>query len=311
MREPARDDRGLAEQGRGICPACEGQQMLGRVEIPDHEYGLDYVATYDCCADCRTLFQRPMPTAEQLAAFYGPSYHSMSDGGFLMLLRHKMRIRRLQGLLGGGGGTVLDYGCGNGSFIRRAAEALPDVEFIGYEIGDEKEIVQRTDRVTIVRASLEDLLPLLPPCRVIIMNHVIEHLPDPFSVVSTLASKLEPGGYFDGQTPNAASFEHKIFGRSWSGFHAPRHTVVFSIAGLHRLFERSGVAAIRIAGAFNPAGYAVSLASLPHGHGRGNIPRHGLRWLLYVMSATAVLPLDVLSGAPGIVNFKARKQPKD
>jgi SAM-dependent methyltransferase len=252
-----------------------------------------------------------MPTAEQLVAFYGQTYHSMSDGGFLMLLRHKMRIRRLRGLLGGGAGTVLDYGCGNGSFIRRAAEVLPEVEFIGYEIGDKKEIVHHTDRVTIVRASLEDLLPVLPPCRVIIMNHVIEHLPDPFSVVSTLASRLEPGGYFDGQTPNAASFEHKIFGRYWSGYHAPRHTVVFSIAGLHRLLERSGVAAIRIAGAFNPAGYAVSLASLPHGHVRGIIPRHGLRWLLYVMSATVVLPFDVLSGAPGMVNFKAQRKPKD
>jgi 2-polyprenyl-3-methyl-5-hydroxy-6-metoxy-1,4-benzoquinol methylase len=121
---------------------------------------------------------------------------------------------------------VLDYGCGNGSFIRRSAEVLPEVEFIGYEIGDKKEIVHHTDRVTIVRASLEDLLPVLPPCRVIIMNHVIEHLPDPFSVVSTLASRLEPGGYFDGQTPNAASFEHKIFGRYWSGYHARDTTVV-------------------------------------------------------------------------------------
>jgi len=143
---------------------------------------------------------------------------------------------------------------------------------------------------------------------VMIMNHVIEHLPDPYAIVSTLAEKLLPGGIFDGQTPNATSLEHRIFGRRWSGFHAPRHTVVFSIAGLRRMFERAGFEGITIKGAFNPAGYAVSFAGLPHGHAKGVIPRHGSKWLVCVMAAALVLPVDVGSGAPGMVDFMARRK---
>jgi SAM-dependent methyltransferase len=231
----------------------------------------------------------------------------MSDGGFLMSLRHKLRTRRL-GKFVNGGGAVLDYGCGNGSFVRRAAAVLTGIEFIGYEISDHLKVTRPADRVTIVEGGPADLFEVLPPCQAVIMNHVIEHLPDPFAVVSALAEKLLPGGCFDGQTPNATSLEHRIFGRRWSGFHAPRHTAVFSIAGLRSMLERARFGAISIRGAFNPAGYAVSFASLPHGHAKGVIPRRGLKWLCYVAAAAAVLPVDVWSGAPGIIDFRARKK---
>lgn len=292
---------------RTTCPACESHIVRNVVQVPDHEYGLDYVASYACCEDCGTLYQSPMPCEPELASFYRHNYHSMSDGGFLMSLRHNLRIRRL-GKFVNKGGTVLDYGCGNGSFVRRAAAVLTGIEFIGYEISDRLKVTRPAGRVTIVEGSPADLFEVLPPCQSVIMNHVIEHLPDPFAVVSALAERLLPGGYFDGQTPNATSLEHWIFGRRWSGFHAPRHTAVFSIAGLHRLLERAKFEAISIRGAFNPAGCAVSLASLPHGHAKGVIPRHGLKWLFYVAAATAVLPVDVWSGAPGIIDFRAKKK---
>ena len=293
--------------GPTTCPACEGHSVRDVVPVPDHEYGVDYVASYACCGDCGTLYQSPMPGEAELTSFYPDNYHSMSGGGFLMCLRHKLRIGRLEEFVNGSG-AVLDYGCGNGSFARRASEVLTGVEFIGYEIGGGKKVTRPADRVTIVEGSPADLFELLPPCQAVIMNHVIEHLPDPFAVVSALAKRLVPGGYFDGQTPNATSLEHRIFGRRWSGFHAPRHTAVFSTVGLHSLLERAGFEVISIRGAFNPAGYAVSFASLAHGQTKGVIPRHGLKWLLYVAAAAAVLPVDVWSGAPGIIDFRARKK---
>jgi hypothetical protein len=290
-----------------MCPACTSPQVLETVEIPDHEYGLDYLARYAACRECNSLYQSPMPSDSELASFYRQNYHSMSDGGFLMRMRHKMRIQRLKTLLNGSG-AVLDYGCGNGSFMRRAAAAIPNVEFIGYEIGNHTQVTRPAERVTIVQGGPADLFEVLSPCQVIIMNHVIEHLPDPFAIVSALAKKLMPGGCFDGQTPNAASLEHRIFGLRWSGFHAPRHTVVFSVAGLRSLLQRAGFESVSVKGAFNPAGYAVSFASLPHGHAKGMIPRHGLKWLICIAAATVVLPVDVWSGAPGMIDFKARKK---
>jgi SAM-dependent methyltransferase len=308
--ETSNEEIGGTPPARTNCPACESPRVLNVVQVPDHEYGLDYVATYARCGTCDSLYQVPMPSDAELASFYRQNYHSMTDGGILMLMRHKMRIRRLKGLLKGVG-AVLDYGCGNGSFMCRAAAAIPRVEFIGYEIGDGPLVTRPRERVTIVQGKPEDLIDILPICQVMIMNHVIEHLPDPFAIISALARKLAPGGVFDGQTPNATSLEHRIFGRRWSGFHAPRHTVVFSTAGLRGMLERIGFEGIRITGAFNPAGYAVSFAGLPHGDFKGLIPRHGWKWLLCVAAASVVLPIDVGSGAPGMIDFKAKKKGRD
>jgi SAM-dependent methyltransferase len=251
----------LADQP--ICPACCGAEVVKVCLVPDHEYGLKYLGQYVDCAACRTVFQFPMPDIAELSAFYPKNYHSMNSKGLLNRIRHDIRVQRLKSLTDGGG-AVLDYGCGDGSFLLRAAERLPGKAFFGFEMHDHLEITSAAQgAVTVVKGSLNDLLQVLPPCRLITMNHVIEHLPNPLEVVSALHAKLITGGTFEGQTPGADSLEHWVFGRSWSGYHAPRHTVVFSQPGLRQLFQRAGFEQIIINGGFNPAGLAVSLGSLP------------------------------------------------
>lgn len=288
------------------CRACGGMGRDLR-SIPDHEYACGVVATYACCDSCKTVYQIPMPCETDLSAYYPPRYHSMLDGGFLLRARHWMRARRLQKLLPAGPGAVLDYGCGNGSFLRRAASVLRETELIGFEYADERSVeTAESGRLTILRGSLDDLLPMLGPCKALIMNHVIEHLPDPGGVLAALRPKLLPGALFDGQTPNADSFEHRLFGRVWSGYHAPRHTVVFSIEGLRSLLVDSGFESVDIRTALNPAGYAISLASLPHGPtSPGMIVREGPRWFLWVAAGTVLLPIDLLTGSPGMIDFRA------
>ena len=63
----------------------------------------------------------------------------------------------------------------------------------------------------------------------------------------------------------------------------------------------------QVTGAFNPAGIAVSLASATHGNRAGVIRREGPAWLMYLGAATALYPIDRLSGSPGIINYVAMK----
>lgn len=292
---------------RARCPACGAAVSAEGVGIPDHEYDLSQVARYVECGACGTLFQEPMPTVAELAGFYPPDYHSMTHSGLLSRIRNRLRIRRLAKLIAGEG-AILDYGCGDGAFLVQAARSMPNQRFWGFEIADRAEMKTLSGGgVTLVKGDLPDLLAVLPMCSLITLNHVIEHLPDPEAVVMALANRLLPGGVFEGQTPAADSLERSVFGHRWSGYHAPRHTVVFSRDGLCRLFVRCGLTAPATSGAFNPASLAVSFASISHS-GRGRIRRAGLKWLSFLAMAASLGPLDLLFGRPGIVDFVARKR---
>ena len=54
---------------------------------------------------------------------------------------------------------------------------------------------------------------------IIIMSHVIEHLPDPVSIVVKLKSWLKPGGLLMVATPNVESTGEHLFKNKWL-FHA-------------------------------------------------------------------------------------------
>lgn len=291
-----------------VCSACGERTARSAQRVPDHEYALDYVASYVDCEHCHTAFQAPMPASDQLSAFYPAAYHSMGRRGLLANLRNRMRLRKLLPHLDGEG-ALLDYGCGDGSFLEYAARFLPDRSFFGFEIDSQPSRTSLADgRVTLIRGSHADLMQALPPCRLVTMNHVIEHLPDPLATLSDLREKLLPGGSLEGQTPAAASLEHRVFGLRWSGYHAPRHTVVFSRSGLRTLLSRAGFADAFTRGAFNPAGIAVSLATLRQQPAApGSIQRGGPAWLFWLGLAASLAPIDLLSGSPGIIDFRAKR----
>ena len=274
--------------------------------VPDHEYGLSRSARYDLCSGCGSVYQQPMPSLAQLADFYPSGYHSFAKAGLLARLKHRSRLGRLTALAGRSSVVVLDYGCGNGAFLREAARHR-DWQLWGFEIADRpSKLVEDGGRVTIVRGGLDDLMKELPPVNVVTMNHVIEHLPDPHAVLCALRERMRAGAVLEGQTPATDSLERRVFGTVWSGYHSPRHTVVFSRSGLAGLLARAGFDAPQVTAAFNPAGIAVSLGSCLHGPGGGTIVRAGISWLGLVAAAAALHPIERLSGQPGMVDFTAR-----
>jgi SAM-dependent methyltransferase len=289
------------------CPACHSEKIESLFTVPDHEYNMDYRAPYAQCLDCFSFFQLPMPDSARLSDFYPANYHSFDTNKTLGKLKQTQRLKRLRSLVDSNRITLLDYGCGNGAFIKESAREMPTGKFYGYEISSQNEKQVLFDgRVVLLKGSFEFLLQELPLCDLITMNHVIEHLPDPLKVLSVLQMKLKRNGILEGQTPATDSLEQKIFKKGWSGFHAPRHTVIFSRKGLQKILEHAGFAQSQITPAFNPAGIAISLASLSQGDSPGNISRRGLPWWFYVGAATLLYPIDLLSGAPGMINFYAR-----
>src|SRR5215475_5273382 len=192
------DPKMLAPAVAVRCPACGAHTTPIVTAVPDHEYGLDRTGCYAECPACRTLFQQPMPADAELASFYPPDYHSMTHAGRLQRLRNGVRLRRLA-KLAAPPGALLDFGCGDGSFLLDAAASLPGRPLWGFEIAGRSETERLAGgAVSIVRGDLAELLRQLPPCGLVTMNHVIEHLPDPFGTLSLLVERLVPEGVLEG-----------------------------------------------------------------------------------------------------------------
>jgi SAM-dependent methyltransferase len=78
------------------------------------------------------------------------------------------------------------------------------------------------------------------PQRLIMFHHSLEHVPDPLSTLLRARDLLLPGGCILVRTPMADGWLWRTYGTSWVELDAPRHTVVFSHAGLARLADRAG-----------------------------------------------------------------------
>lgn len=142
-------------------------------------------------------------------------------------------------------GRMLDVGCGGGVFLRRMRKAGWIV--VGTE-PDVKAAARLATREGFpVYGALEDLVRSGEQnFDVIVLSHVIEHLPDPTPTLAMLRTLLNAGGRLMLTTPNALSLGSRLFGATWRGLEPPRHFNVFSPDSLCQALSQAGLHVERI-----------------------------------------------------------------
>lgn len=140
------------------------------------------------------------------------------------------------------GGKLLDVGCGNGSSMLAMSQLGWKVTGIDFDQGA---VVQA--RSCGLNASVNDLFDAQFPSESfdgILMNHVIEHLPNPAQYLQECLRILRPGGYITALTPNADALGHRIYKEKWRGLEVPRHLQIFTKSALVKLAQQAGFSQI-------------------------------------------------------------------
>ena len=75
---------------------------------------------------------------------------------------------------------------------------------------------------------------------VVVMNHVIEHLPDPINSLRIVYDLLKPGGSFVIGTPDFDSGAARRYGSNFRLLHDPTHISLFSCDSMHRCLRDLG-----------------------------------------------------------------------
>ncbi len=142
------------------------------------------------------------------------------------------------------GGSLLDVGCGGGSFLKR-------MEGLGWRVEGTD-----TDPVAVERARELGLTvhPGTLEARrypdgnfdAVTMSHLVEHVHDPSALLRESWRVLKDGGRLVAVTPNAESWGHRLFGRDWRGLEPPRHLHVFTPRVLRRMAESAGFGHVEV-----------------------------------------------------------------
>lgn len=134
--------------------------------------------------------------------------------------------------------SVLDVGCGNCGYLHmlnRGGWFTYGCDF------DEKTITAEPNQVLSLRRGLSDAwLDHSNFFSCIVCSHVLEHLHNPLSEITSFFKLLKPGGFLYLDLPNIDSWVFKIYGRNWRGLETPRHLSFPSLSQLTTILEAAG-----------------------------------------------------------------------
>jgi predicted SAM-dependent methyltransferase len=201
--------------------------------------------------------------------------------------------------------NLLDFGCGDGSFLLAArAEGW---NCCGIERNPPESLL---DELPVV-GSL-DQLGDRSPFDCVTFWHVLEHVDDPVDVLTRLRGYLKPGGVVLAAVPNFGSCQARFTGASWLHLDVPRHLYHFTKRSLTKTFEAAG---FRVHGAtygeieYDVIGWSQSLLNLGFGGGNDFFKavsgRGGGIWSIHrAFQFTAGLGLSLLASIPAWIESR-------
>jgi SAM-dependent methyltransferase len=251
---------GLAEVG---CHLCSGRES--RLVFADPPWRVVR------CTGCGLVYVTPRPDETGLREIYGESYwkspvarergytdYLKDEPYYLRTCRRRLRLVRRHAP---NPGRALDVGCAAGYFLRVLAEDGWDVAGVEVSPFVAAFARERYGLSTIRVGTLEEAN--FPPSSFDLVTFwdVIEHLPDPRSVLRKARSLLRPTGVLVLETQNVRSLAARILGRRWQHFKQPEHLYHFDPDTVARLLREADLEVVEnrpfFGGKFVPLGFAV------------------------------------------------------
>ncbi|RLA84591.1 MAG: hypothetical protein DRG31_04730 [Deltaproteobacteria bacterium] len=263
----------MEEQKRCILCKKEGSLLYRNVE--DRLFGIPGKWDILECPKCQLAWLFPRPSKEELLSFYPENYHTHQGKSAFQVdefkkdrskvailqrygyykemplsIRDSLRVllygaflqhrigRKIRWLKAVPGGCLLDIGCGNGTFLYRMKEL--GWEVVGVDPDPDAVAIANKFGLNVILGTVEEAEFANASFAAITMNHVIEHVTDPMSLLKECHRIMRPAGQLVIVTPNVRSLGHIFFGRNWLDWDVPRHLFIFSTKSLKICVEQAG-----------------------------------------------------------------------
>ncbi len=238
------------------CPVCQGSSFVSGMEIFDDRYGEPNRYQLARCAACGHVATAPRLSESDLPGLYGTFYPRKNIKASDVAIEAAKAKRGLAGLVRWWNGTdnqgqysvragetMLDVGCGSGTSLLES-KALGATAF-GIEADPNVRPIATALGLNIHFGNLQDRPFPEMAFDLIVMNQVIEHLPDPDEGLSELKSRLAPNGRMVLVFPNTASLWRRLSGSRWINWHIPYHLHHFDRQHFEQMVRRLGLQVVR------------------------------------------------------------------
>ncbi|HWR00108.1 MAG TPA: class I SAM-dependent methyltransferase [Candidatus Methylomirabilis sp.] len=199
------------------------------------------------CGQCRHLWTDPIPTEQELAAYYDRGYffgdpdkRGYTDydedkksvaGDFQKSLDRLASLKPQRGWL-------LDIGAATGFFIQLARTMGWRVS--GVELSNDAALIAQQRGLDVVQGTLEEHLERFRQVDVVTMWDVVEHIREPFAFFKEVRGCLAPDGLLMFGTPQGDSLFARVMGRYWTLIAPPQHIHYFSLESITRALNNAG-----------------------------------------------------------------------
>jgi 2-polyprenyl-3-methyl-5-hydroxy-6-metoxy-1,4-benzoquinol methylase len=238
------------------CPVCGGHETLPYRQVFDDRFGHPDLFELVKCSDCGHLMTRPALRESDLAHLYGTYYPRKNitseqvSAQAATVRRAFSGVRRwLMGVDNQGqysarpGEKMLDVGCGSGLSLLEA-KAM-GVEAWGIEADPNAQRFAQQLGLRIHQGGLQDAPFADTSFDLVVLNQVIEHIPEPDQALHTARQRLAPNGRVILIFPNVNSLWCRLSGLRWINWHIPYHQHHFTLAGFTQMAQRCGFRVVR------------------------------------------------------------------
>ena len=154
--------------------------------------------------------------------------------------------------------TILDIGCGKGYLIKLFSD---NKNFNCFGI-DPNVITRKSNNLSFIKASYDNLnlLKKIKP-NIIIINNFIEHIEN-LKIIKKIVYQMRKKCFLVILAPDGNSLARRKFANYWSGYHAPRHNVIFNSKSIKKIFPKSKNIKLKQFRIYDPFTNAISISNL-------------------------------------------------